>query len=208
MPTKAWSWSSTPGEWWFDHTGLPLPLGANGIRKNLGVEAIRDVHRLLRESIAYGLEHREEALSYAMSFGRGLNHAKTDQFVEMYVNQWTLDFGPVGRQAVARLLAEGHKAGVISEARRAGVCGVARTLTTAVHRDGNRYWHLPCSPPTEQEQQSCNQERRGTDYTEGTVRGCGCYHLRWRMTVNPPKIIRLPKPSHFHATTRPANIVQ
>ena len=101
------------GGWWFEHTGLPLPLGANGIRKNLGVEAIRDVHRLLRESIAYGLEHREEALSYAMSFGRGLNHAKTDQFVEMYVNQWTLDFGPVGRQAVARLLAEGHKAGVI-----------------------------------------------------------------------------------------------
>ena len=101
------------GQWWFEHTGLPLPLGANGIRKDLGVEAIRDVHRLLRESIEYGLEHREEALSYAMSFGRGLNRAKADQFVEMYVNQWTLDFGPVGRQAVARLLAEGHKAGVI-----------------------------------------------------------------------------------------------
>jgi 1,4-dihydroxy-6-naphthoate synthase len=101
------------GQWWFEHTGLPLPLGANGIRKNLGVEAIRDVHRLLRESIEYGLEHRDEALSYAMSFGRGLSRAKADQFIEMYVNQWTLDFGPVGRQAVARLLAEGHKAGVI-----------------------------------------------------------------------------------------------
>ena len=101
------------GQWWFEHTGLPLPLGANGIRKDLGVEAIRDVHRLLRESIAYGLEHREEALSYAMSFGRGLDRAKADQFVEMYVNNWTLDFGPVGRQAVARLLAEGHTAGVI-----------------------------------------------------------------------------------------------
>ena len=101
------------GQWWFEHTGLPLPLGANGIRKDLGAEAIRDVHRLLRASIAYGLEHREEALSHAMSFGRGLNRAKADQFVEMYVNQWTLDFGPIGRQAVARLLAEGHKAGVI-----------------------------------------------------------------------------------------------
>jgi 1,4-dihydroxy-6-naphthoate synthase len=101
------------GQWWFDRTGLPLPLGANGIRKNLGVQVIRDVHRLLRESITYGLEHRDEALSYAMSFGRGLNRAKADQFVEMYVNQWTLDFGPVGRQAVARLLAEGHHAGVI-----------------------------------------------------------------------------------------------
>ncbi len=101
------------GQWWYEHTGLPLPLGANGIRKNLGVETIRDVHRLLRESITFGLEHREEALSYALSFGRGLNRAKADQFVEMYVNNWTLDFGPVGRQAVARLLAEGYHAGVI-----------------------------------------------------------------------------------------------
>jgi 1,4-dihydroxy-6-naphthoate synthase len=101
------------GQWWFDRTGLPLPLGANGIRKDLGPEAIGDIHRLLRQSIEYGLEHRDEALSYAMSFGRGLNRSKADQFVEMYVNQWTLDFGPIGRQAVARLLSEGHKAGVI-----------------------------------------------------------------------------------------------
>lgn len=101
------------GQWWFEKTNLPLPLGANGVRKNLGVTVIRDVHRLLKESIQYGLEHRDEALSYAMSFGRGLNRAKADQFVEMYVNSWTLDFGPIGRQAVARLLSEGHKAGVI-----------------------------------------------------------------------------------------------
>ena len=101
------------GAWWFDRTQLPLPLGANAVRKNLGVEAIRDVHRLLRESIEYGLEHREEALSHALSYGRGLSRAKADQFVEMYVNQWTLDFGPIGRQAVARLLAEGHAAGII-----------------------------------------------------------------------------------------------
>ena len=101
------------GQWWFDRTGLPLPLGANGIRKDLGAEAVRDVHRLLRQSIEYGLEHRDEALSYAISFGRGLSRSKADQFIEMYVNQWTLDFGPIGRQAVARLLAEGHKAGVI-----------------------------------------------------------------------------------------------
>ncbi len=101
------------GQWWFDQTGLPLPLGANGIRKDLGPEAIRDVHRLLRESIQYGLDHREDALRYAMGFGRGLDRAKADQFVGMYVNDWTLDFGPVGRQAVARLLEDGHKAGVI-----------------------------------------------------------------------------------------------
>ena len=101
------------GVWWHDRTGLPLPLGANGIRKDLGPEVIRDVHRLLRKSIEYGLDHRDEALRHAMSFGRGLDRAKADQFVGMYVNDWTLDFGPVGRQAVARLLAEGHKAGVI-----------------------------------------------------------------------------------------------
>jgi 1,4-dihydroxy-6-naphthoate synthase len=101
------------GQWWYQKTGLPLPLGANGIRRDLGPEVIRDVHRLLGESIRYGLDHRDEALRHAMSFGRGLDRAKADQFVGMYVNDWTLDFGPVGRQAVARLLAEGHRAGVI-----------------------------------------------------------------------------------------------
>jgi 1,4-dihydroxy-6-naphthoate synthase len=103
------------GQWWFEQTGLPLPLGANVLRKNLGAEVIRDVHRLLLESIRFGLEHREEALGYALGFGRGLDHAKADQFVEMYVNDWTLDFGPRGRKAVTELLARGHKAGVIPE---------------------------------------------------------------------------------------------
>lgn len=101
------------GKWWFERTGLPLPLGANAVRRDLGEEVIRDVHRLLRESIAYGLEHRQDALDYAMSFSRGLEREKADRFVDMYVNDWTLDFGPVGREAVARLLAEGHAAGVI-----------------------------------------------------------------------------------------------
>jgi 1,4-dihydroxy-6-naphthoate synthase len=101
------------GQWWFERTGLPLPLGANAVRRDLGPTATGDVHALLRRSIEYGLEHRDEALSYALGFGRGLNRSKADQFVEMYVNQWTLDFGPIGRQAVARLLAEGHRAGVI-----------------------------------------------------------------------------------------------
>jgi 1,4-dihydroxy-6-naphthoate synthase len=101
------------GQWWFDQAGLPLPLGANAIRKDLSPETIRDVHRLLKESIRYGLTHRDEALGYALGFSRGLDRAKADQFVEMYVNQWTLDFGPRGRQAVAELLSRGHAAGVI-----------------------------------------------------------------------------------------------
>jgi len=101
------------GKWWFQQTGLPLPLGANAIRKDLGSATICQVHRLLLESIRYGLDHREEALGYALGFARGLDRAEADRFVAMYVNQWTLDFGSRGRQAVARLLAEGHKAGVI-----------------------------------------------------------------------------------------------
>jgi 1,4-dihydroxy-6-naphthoate synthase len=103
------------GQWWFGETGLPLPLGVNALRKDLGPEAIADVHRLLRASIDYGLNHRDEALAYALGFGRGLDRAKADQFVGMYVNDWTLDLGPVGRRAIEELLARGHKAGIIPQ---------------------------------------------------------------------------------------------
>ncbi len=101
------------GQWWFDRTGLPLPLGANAIRKDLGHQRIHEVHQLLKQSIVYGLEHRDEALDYALGFGRGLDRQLADRFVRMYVNHWTLDFGPSGRQAVAELLARGHAAGLI-----------------------------------------------------------------------------------------------
>jgi 1,4-dihydroxy-6-naphthoate synthase len=101
------------GSWWYEETGLPLPLGANGVRKDLGHATISDIQRLLKESIEYGLAHRQEALDYALGFGRGLERSKADEFVGMYVNDWTLDFGPRGRQAVTELLARGHAAGVI-----------------------------------------------------------------------------------------------
>ncbi len=101
------------GVWWHELTGLPLPLGANAIRKDLGPQVMRDVNRLLRQSIQYGLEHRAEALDYAMRYGRDLDRAKADTFVGMYVNDWTLDFGPRGREAVRQLLARGHACGVI-----------------------------------------------------------------------------------------------
>jgi 1,4-dihydroxy-6-naphthoate synthase len=101
------------GRWWKDETGLPLPLGANGLRKDLGPAAIREIDQLLKASIEYGLHHREEALSYALQYGRDLDRAKADRFVGMYVNDWTLDFGPRGREAVRQLLARGHQAGVI-----------------------------------------------------------------------------------------------
>lgn len=101
------------GKWWHGETGLPLPLGANAIRRDLGPDVIREVQRLLKESIQYGLAHREEALEYALQYGRDLDHARADRFVGMYVNDWTLDFGDKGREAVRLFLRRGYEAGII-----------------------------------------------------------------------------------------------
>jgi len=101
------------GRWWQKITGLPLPLGGNVIRRALGSELISSVSTALRESIQYGLDHREEALSYAMQFARDLDTASADKFIGMYVNERTLDYGADGREAVRRLLDMGHKAGII-----------------------------------------------------------------------------------------------
>ena len=101
------------GEWWQQQTGLPLPLGGNAIRRSLGPERIREVAGLLKASIEYGLRHREEALAYALRFGRGLETQQADRFVEMYVNHWTLDYGEKGRQAVQRLLDWGAEEGIL-----------------------------------------------------------------------------------------------
>jgi 1,4-dihydroxy-6-naphthoate synthase len=101
------------GVWWHERTGLPLPLGGNVVRRDLGETVIRDVSRLLKESIQYGLQHRQEALSHALHYARDMDRPLADKFVGMYVNDWTLDYGPRGREAVRRLLAEGHRAGLI-----------------------------------------------------------------------------------------------
>jgi 1,4-dihydroxy-6-naphthoate synthase len=101
------------GKWWHEQTGLPLPLGGNAIRRSLGKELIATVTQALRDSIQYGLDHREEALAYAMQFARDLDPQKADRFVGMYVNERTLDYGADGREAVARLLQMGHQAGII-----------------------------------------------------------------------------------------------
>lgn len=101
------------GRWWADLTGLPLPLGGNAIRRELGTELITSINRALRDSIQYALEHREEALAYAMQFARDLDHQMADRFVGMYVNARTLDYGDDGKEAVARLLGMGHRAGII-----------------------------------------------------------------------------------------------
>jgi 1,4-dihydroxy-6-naphthoate synthase len=102
------------GEWWAERTGgLPLPLGGNVIRRDLGPAAIAALSRLLRDSIAYGLDHRDEAVSHAMQYGRGLDRPRTDRFVGMYVNNLTLDYGDRGRQAVTRLLGDASDAGLL-----------------------------------------------------------------------------------------------
>jgi 1,4-dihydroxy-6-naphthoate synthase len=98
------------GEWWADKTGgLPLPLGGNVIRRDLGTENVARISRMLHDSIAYALSHREEALDYALEYGRGLDRKKADRFVGMYVNDLTLDYGDRGRRAVQRLMDEAYE---------------------------------------------------------------------------------------------------
>ena len=101
------------GEWWYQETELPLPLGGNVIRKDLGTELIQKISRHLKASIAYGLSHREVALDHAMQYARDLERDRADTFVGMYVNDWTLDYGDRGRKAVQLLLDRGADAGII-----------------------------------------------------------------------------------------------
>jgi 5,8-dihydroxy-2-naphthoate synthase len=101
------------GKWWHEVTGLPLPLGGNAIRRSLGPELMASVSNALRKSIGYALDHRPEALAYALQFARDLDPQLADKFVGMYVNERTLDYGPDGREAVRRLLDMGYKAGII-----------------------------------------------------------------------------------------------
>ena len=103
------------GEWWFGETGLPLPLGGNVVRKDLGDDLTRKISRHLRDSIAYGLEHRSAALDHSMQYARGLDRSKADAFVGMYVNDWTLDYGEAGRRAVRQFLQRGVEAGIIAK---------------------------------------------------------------------------------------------
>ena len=101
------------GEWWHEKTGLPLPMGGNAIRRDLGPELMSQISKHLHESIVYSMENREDALAYAMQFARDMQPELADRFVAMWVNDLTLDYGMRGREAVTRLLAEGHKAGII-----------------------------------------------------------------------------------------------
>jgi 1,4-dihydroxy-6-naphthoate synthase len=104
------------GEWWAERTGgLPLPLGGNIIRRDLGPEMISRVSKMLHGSIAYALSHRDAAVEYALQFGRGLDRARTDRFVGMYVNDLTLSYGDRGRRGLERLMSEAFEKGLIPE---------------------------------------------------------------------------------------------
>jgi 1,4-dihydroxy-6-naphthoate synthase len=101
------------GQWWFEQTGLPLPLGGNVVRRDLGEATVLKIASLLKESIRYALEHRAEALEYALKYARDLDPALADRFVGMYVNDWTVDYGPRGREAVRLLLNRAAEAGLV-----------------------------------------------------------------------------------------------
>ena len=101
------------GQWWKETTDLPLPLGGNCIRRDLGLDAMKEVAAILKQSIEYSLAHRDEAVDYALSYARDMGKELADEFVGMYVNHWTIDYGDVGRRAVRDLLRRGHKAGLV-----------------------------------------------------------------------------------------------
>lgn len=101
------------GAWWFSETSLPLPLGGNVVRRDLGPAIVAQVARDLKASIVYALEHRAPALAHASQYNRGIGAERTDTFVGMYVNEWTVDYGDVGREAVRTILRRGHEAGII-----------------------------------------------------------------------------------------------
>jgi 1,4-dihydroxy-6-naphthoate synthase len=101
------------GQWWHAEHNLPLPLGVNVIRKDLGAERLKQLSRILHRSIAYGLEHRDAGLDYALEFARGMERSLADRFVGMYVNDWTLDMGEKGRESIRLFLKLGHEAGIV-----------------------------------------------------------------------------------------------
>jgi 1,4-dihydroxy-6-naphthoate synthase len=107
------------GEWWHQQTGLPLPLGGNAVRRSHDRRTIQQISKLLKASIQYSLDHREEALAYALQFARGLDTATADRFVSMYVNEWTLDYGERGRKAVQALLDRGFEKGILPHSVKA-----------------------------------------------------------------------------------------
>jgi 1,4-dihydroxy-6-naphthoate synthase len=102
------------GQWWQDQTSLPLPLGANAVRRSLGPDMGRQIGRIIRESVAYALEHREPAVEYALQFARDMDPMLADKFIGMYVNNWTLDYGEEGRRAVRELYRRGIAAGLVA----------------------------------------------------------------------------------------------
>jgi 5,8-dihydroxy-2-naphthoate synthase len=119
------------GKWWREQTGLPLPLGGNAIRRDLGSDLMNSCCVALRDSIQYALDNREEALQYAMQFARDLDAQMADKFVGMYVNERTLDYGKDGREAIVKLLEMGYAAGIISHKPNVEFAGEGATIATA-----------------------------------------------------------------------------
>ena len=133
------------GKWWREKTGLPLPLGGNAIRRDLGPELMNSCCTALRDSIQYALDNREEALQYAMQFARDLDPQMADKFVGMYVNERTLDYGKDGREAIVKLLEMGHEAGIIPQKPNVefvGDAALATELKLTGGQDSSRHSEL------------------------------------------------------------------
>jgi 1,4-dihydroxy-6-naphthoate synthase len=111
------------GQWWLEETGMPLPLGGNAVRRALGPDVGRRIAKVIHDSVSYALEHREQALNYAMQFARDMEQEVADKFVGMYVNKWTLGYGEKGRRAVREFLKRGAQAGIIPEAGKIDFIG-------------------------------------------------------------------------------------
>ena len=131
LATRTTSLSNSSIKTFRDSSNHALTLGGNVVRRDLGAATMRQISRLLKESIRYSLDHRDDALNYALQYARDMDRGLADRFVGMYVNDWTLDYGPRGREAVRRLLDEGHHAGVIPSAR---VPSARRAAAASAHR--------------------------------------------------------------------------
>ena len=135
------------GEWWLLETGLPLPLGVNVARRDIGEDRLRDLSQVFRDAIQCGLDNRDEALDYALQFGRGIDAAVADRFVEMYVNELTQDYGDEGRKAVSELLAPRRGDRCVSAARRA-----------RLHRLTCSAWRSRCEPSANAVARPCRRD--------------------------------------------------
>ena len=146
------------GEWWKRKTGLPLPLGGNVVRKDIPPPVRRDISEIIRESIDYGLTHRDEAVAYSLAYARDMNAQLASKFIGMYVNEFTRDYGETGRAAIRKFLTDARDKGYIDHSNRSGIRGITQKSTAG-------------KPSFVGERSACHRIRNGR-INDGSVRHC------------------------------------